>query len=314
MMKYDLHLHSLCSDGTDSPAELVSKAKERNLSLIALTDHDSISGNRELIEAGQHLGIDVIPGVEFSVENYEGLKDIDVLAYFPDHAQYFAVEDELGAICKRIQQARLDRVRMIVAALTVRGITIAVEDILTEENKGGSIGRKHIAIAVFERNKNMFQTQQQIFDEYLGDGCCADVELPFQLTLPTVADLVKKMQGYVFVAHPGVSNGMNFDKARGLRLIEHCCALGFDGAEGYYLYHKNRPYVRQSGFNEVANQQLCEEYVAYITSKNKLFTCGSDYHGANKDIELGECFNHRLAWTGISLPCDESEKLERVNE
>ena len=171
----DLHTHSTYSDGTDSPAAIVGKAAALNLQLLALTDHDTVAGNHELLAAGARLGVRTIAGVELSVENHGRLKDIDVLGYFPDPDRYRAAEPALREVCGKIAVARIERVRKIVDALIEHGVRISVEDLLPPGKPiEGVIGRKHIAIAVFARNRGRFQDQQQIFDELLGDGCPAD--------------------------------------------------------------------------------------------------------------------------------------------
>ena len=71
MKLVDLHVHSTCSDGTLTPSELVSLAKKTGLSAFALTDHDTVKGLPEAMEAGKREGIEVLPGIEFSTE-YKG--------------------------------------------------------------------------------------------------------------------------------------------------------------------------------------------------------------------------------------------------
>ena len=77
MKLVDLHVHSTCSDGTLTPSELVSLAKKTGLSAFALTDHDTVKGLPEAMEAGKEEGIEVLPGIEFSTE-YKG-KDINIV-------------------------------------------------------------------------------------------------------------------------------------------------------------------------------------------------------------------------------------------
>ena len=82
-LKADLHMHTTFSDGLYTPYELIKKCKERGLSIIAITDHDSVSAFPEAIEYGKEFGIEVIPGVELSAMVDE--KDVHILGYFLDY-------------------------------------------------------------------------------------------------------------------------------------------------------------------------------------------------------------------------------------
>src|SRR5262245_35731181 len=85
MTRYaDLHVHSVCSDGLLRPAELVALAAKKEISAIALADHDSVSGIDEAIKAGSAAGITVIPAVELSVE-FRDYEDMHILGYFINH-------------------------------------------------------------------------------------------------------------------------------------------------------------------------------------------------------------------------------------
>ena len=82
MKLIDLHVHSTASDGTLTPSEIALYAKEKGLSAIALTDHDTVSGINECMEAGLKAGVTVIPGIEFSAD-FHG-KEVHILGYYID--------------------------------------------------------------------------------------------------------------------------------------------------------------------------------------------------------------------------------------
>ncbi|MFP4522463.1 MAG: PHP domain-containing protein [Fibrobacterota bacterium] len=294
MAAVDLHLHSKCSDGTDSPTELVKKAASAGVGVTALTDHDTVIGVPEFLESESALHIKRIAGVEFSVENFEGLKDIDVLAYYPDNGVFMKRFDEIEGVCRKISEARIDRLRKISTILASDGIKIDPDEILSGAE--GIVGRKHIAISVLKKNPGVFKTQQEIFDRYLADGCKADVPISFQFTLKSCADFIRSTGGYAFLAHPGVSNGKVPDIGKGLRLIKAALEAGMCGAEAYYLYHKNRPYTGDYAISEEENTAICGKYRSFISGLGGYYTAGSDYHGKNKDIKIGECANDGGEW------------------
>lgn len=278
----DLHTHSYFSDGIYSPAEIVKKAKEKNLYAVALTDHDTIAGVYEFVESAKNIDIRVIPGVEFSVSDYQGIKDIDVLGYFPD----IALLDPIRDACEKIKNARERRLEKMIKIFQEDGIMIKKDDIIKENTSFFSVGRKHLAEAVLKNNPGRFKNIQEIFNGYLGSGCKADMPIECGLSIPVTIELIHACKGSAFLAHPGVSNGFPPDKDKGHRLINYACICGAEGAEGYYLYYKNRPYINlHMSYEE--NMNLCEEYIEHIKRKKKRYTAGSDSHGDN-NIEIGE--------------------------
>ena len=110
--KGDFHSHSTCSDGTLSPEELVSLAKEQGLDIMALTDHDSTDGVDRAIDAGKKLGIKVIPAFELSTIHND--ETVHVLAYFNDSSYK---NSELQDFLKRLVDYRKERAKKIVANL-----------------------------------------------------------------------------------------------------------------------------------------------------------------------------------------------------
>lgn len=138
----DLHSHTQASDGMQPPAENVRLAYEKGLAAVAITDHDTVSGIAEALEAGKRLGITVVPGVEISTR--AGGKEIHVLGYYID------TEQEL--FLSRLEQqrnTRLGRNEVIIDKLRGLGIEISMEQVLSgmgrELKPDESVGRPHIA-------------------------------------------------------------------------------------------------------------------------------------------------------------------------
>ncbi|MGA1867509.1 MAG: PHP domain-containing protein [bacterium] len=286
----DLHIHSIYSDGTDTPREVLEIAERKGLQVVSITDHDTVSGINEFLDAASDFKVIALPGIEFSVNDYNGLKDIDLLGYFPDIQKFKDSFEAIDNLCTRIKNARLDRLKKIVAILNKNGIKIGCEQIFeahSDQNK--TFGRKHIADMAYQNNPQKFSCVQDVFDQYLGNGCCADVPIDMQLTLKTASAFIHSWGGVSVLAHPGISNGRIPDAQRGHALIDAAVEFGdVDGIEGYYLYHKNRPYVGHYKISKEENQKLCTEYIAHIKRLGKIYTAGSDSHGKNKNIEIGE--------------------------
>jgi 3',5'-nucleoside bisphosphate phosphatase len=138
----DLHTHSVHSDGTFTPRQLIELAAERGLTTVALSDHDTTDGLDEANRAGAELGVDVVPAVEFStVRDTEG---IHILCYFMDPAA-----PEFAAELRRLQDDRFTRGERMVAKLKELGYPITFERV-REIARGGNIVRPHVAQALVE--------------------------------------------------------------------------------------------------------------------------------------------------------------------
>ena len=121
--KVDLHIHTHYSDGFYSPVDIVSKAKERGLDTISITDHDNLAGIMEASDAGRNIGVEVIPGLEISTDVND--KEIHILAYFfePDNK-------ELERYLVFFREERLKRAIRIVDKLNSLGLSISIDDVL----------------------------------------------------------------------------------------------------------------------------------------------------------------------------------------
>ena len=157
----DLHTHSLYSDGTFSPRELLTLARERGLDAVALTDHDTTSGLAEAAAAGGELGIEVVPGVEFST--IYGGEGVHVLCYYmdPDHP-------DLAAELQRLRDDRFRRGELMVEKLQALGYPITFERV-NAIAEGGNIIRPHVAQALVEAGV-VAELKDAFSDELIGSG------------------------------------------------------------------------------------------------------------------------------------------------
>jgi predicted metal-dependent phosphoesterase TrpH len=267
----DLHMHSTYSDGIYPPSKLVGIALRKELSAIALADHDSLDGFGELSEAAASADLEVITGVELSSE-HNG-RDLHILGYGVD-----ASDAGLLGMLVKFRETRERRGVMIVKRLKDMGIELDMDDILAKAGDG-SLGRPHIAEALVEGGHA--NDYAEVFARFIGEDCPAYVE-KYKIT---PADAVKHIHlagGLAFVAHPGyyLEDSRAFDE-----LLDQ----GFDGIEVHHPHHGNG---------------VVEKLAGIARERGLLISGGSDFHGfAGRDnmgmpkvpYELLERIKGRLA-------------------
>ena len=247
----DLHLHSSASDGLLNPAELVSYAKSRGITVCALTDHDTMDGVAEAMSQAEKEGVTCLAGIELSC-SVAG-KSLHLLGYFRDAAPAVMAERLV-----EIQQWRAERNPKMVAKLQMLGINITMDDVREEAN-GGILGRPHIARVMVKRS--IVKTPDEAFDKYLGYGKPAYVEKK-RLSLEDAVALVHRSGGAAILAHPLV---YHFMKPTLLSwILQAARDAGADGAEAFYPEHKTAHRRRII--------HKCEELGLLVTG-------GSDFHG-----------------------------------
>jgi 3',5'-nucleoside bisphosphate phosphatase len=222
--KIDLHAHTVFSDGTFTPAESVSLALERELTTLAITDHDSTEGLPEAFEAADGTALEIVPGTEFSTV-WDG-QGVHVLAYWPD-----LENDEFQAELRRLREDRFTRGERMVGRLRDLGYPVKFERV-REIARGGSIGRPHVARALVEAGV-IAETDEAFTRELIGSGGRAYVEKHALDPLAALA-LVKRAGAVAVIAHPGL-----WREGLGVRdeLIEELAANGLDGIEAAHTDH-----------------------------------------------------------------------------
>lgn len=266
-MIIDLHTHTTASDGTYRPARLVEYAARLGLQGLGIADHDTIDGLAEALAAGQKVGLEIVPGVEFSIryEPDKGFVGIHLLGYFINHQSPALIET-----IQKVRQGRVEQKIRQIEKLQSFGFDIPVEAVL--ERAAGVPGRPHIAAVLMERNPGHFESTQQVFDEYLGAGRKAHVQRAFALTLEQAAEVIKQAGGVPVLAHP-------VHYADPLRVIRNAQAEGIEGVEVFYAYQMEAE-ARTAWINRI--ESLADEL-------GLLKTGGSDFHGrAGEEIEPGE--------------------------
>jgi len=256
----DLHVHTVYSDGTLSPREVLWLARERGLDTVAITDHDTTDGLAEAAPAGAELGIEVVPGTEFStVWNGEG---IHVLAYFIELEHPELVEE-----LKRLREDRFSRGERMVARLQELGYPITFERV-REIALGGNIIRPHVAQALVEAGV-VATTKDAFSEELIGSGGRAYVEKHALDPRDAIA-LIHRAGGVCVLAHPGT---WRETKPVPAGLIEELVGAGLDGIEASHPEHTPEVEAR---------------YVEIAERAGLFWTGSSDCHGALYDpVRLG---------------------------
>ncbi|MGO1971505.1 MAG: PHP domain-containing protein [Propionibacteriaceae bacterium] len=191
-MRIDLHTHSAVSDGTDTPTELVAKARAHQLDVIALTDHDTHDGLPEAFAAGVEHGVRVVPGMELSCARHG--QSVHLLAYGADPGDT-ALLDEIA----RVQRGRSDRLAPVLAKLAELGAPVTEAEVLRHVGGSPSVGRPHIADALVSAGH--VRDRAEAFDRFLADGGPAHVPR-YAIEVERGIDLVHAAGGVAVLAHP----------------------------------------------------------------------------------------------------------------
>jgi len=249
----DLHMHTTHSDGVFPTVEIVRRAKESGLTIISITDHDNVTAVDEALEAGERLGIEVIPGVELSAG--VGEQEVHILAYFFDHKNQHLL-DHLTFF----RMERMKRAERIVEKLNGLNVPLTLDAVLERAGRG-SVGRPHIATALYE--EGLTDSYHEAFYKYIGNGKPA-YEKKHQVSPQAAIELIASAGGLSFIAHPG----NNLDEGVLLEFIKE----GVDGIEVIHPSHSPERVMHYSG--------IVNEYFLLASG-------GSDFHGGRKnDQEL----------------------------
>jgi predicted metal-dependent phosphoesterase TrpH len=263
-ISFDLQSHSTHSDGALSAAEVVRRAADAGVELLALSDHDTISGVSEAIEAGREAGVRVVPAVEISAvdEGSPVPRELHILGYDIDHTGAVLTERLAEFLADREQ-----RTLRMGAALVELGFELDDEQLRARVAAGKPIGRPHLAEAVLSAPANAPRLAAEEIDDIgsLIRGYLIEGKPAFRLRqTPTVAHAIEAIHeagGVAIWAHPfwDISDADEI-----LSSIDRFVALGIDGVEVFYVSHTREQ----------------TELLASRCAELGLLTTGSaDYHG-----------------------------------
>ncbi|XP_059445025.1 uncharacterized protein LOC132176885 [Corylus avellana] len=261
---FELHSHSKFSDGFLSPTKLVERAHGNGVKVLALTDHDTMSGIPEALEAAQRFGIKIIPGVEistiFSPSGESGLEEpVHILAYYSSCGP--ARSEELEKLLANIRDGRVLRAKNMVSKLNKLKLPLKWEHVAKIAGMGVAPGRLHVARAMVEAG--FVENLKQAFARYLFDGGPAYSTGSEPLAEEAI-QLISNTGGVAVLAHPWALKNP-------VAIIRRLKEAGLHGMEVY-----------RSDGKLAAYSDLADGY-------GLLKLGGSDYHGrgGNGESELG---------------------------
>ncbi len=271
-MRIDLHVHSTASDGTVPPAELMGLAVEHRLSVIALTDHDTVAGWAEAA-AAVPPGVTLVPGIEVSAR-WQGVEPgigLHLLAYLPDPQH-----PELCSELRRVRDNRSGRAQRMVELMRAGGIDVTWPEVL-DDAAGAPVGRPHLAQALIRRG--LVDTVSEAFaPQWLGRR----FRLPKEdLEVFAALRLIRAAGGVPVFAHP-----LAYRRGRVVpdHVIGEMVAAGLAGLEADHPDHGPAERARA--------RELAARYDLFVTGS-------SDFHGTNKTTPLAVELTDRASYDAI---------------
>lgn len=255
----DLHTHTVCSDGSMTPAELVRHAFDAGLSAVAVSDHDTADGVHEAVKTGVECGIEVIPAIELSAKSDT---ETHILGYFIDPDS-----KKLQDAMTYIREVRTVRLGETCDMLNKLGIDVTLEEVKAEAS-GGILCRAHIA-SIMTR-KGYSESPREAFRVWLNVGCPAYSESQ-ALTDVEAIELINASGGDAYLAHLNLTKKNNDELDKFVRyLTDH----GLCGIEGYYTDYTS---------------EMENEYRALAAKYGLKISGGTDFHGSFKPhISIGK--------------------------
>ena len=255
----DLHTHSIFSDGTYTPAEIIEEAIHTGLSAVALTDHNSVDGLPEFVTAAVNKQIDIVLGSEFSVD-YNGT-ELHMLGLFIKPEYFPQVSGLMNDVMHRKEQSNID----LIESLSRTGIHLDYNEIKSS-TPNGKINRAHIATAMVQ--KGIVASVSEAFETHLSKSAGHYVE-PKRLTVWEILEFIRSIGAVSVLAHPF----LNLEEKELMSFLPQAKEKGLVGMECYYSLY---------------DEYVTETSLKIADSLGLLKSGGSDFHGSRKpDINLG---------------------------
>ena len=260
----DLHTHTNCSDGTDSPAQLVNKALAEGLSVLAITDHDTTSGWKSA-ELALRSDLSLVLGAEISCLTTDGLS-VHMLGLLFD-----GENENMQTMLENTRDGRSPRAHKMIELLNAAGINVSMQDVESVKPVGATLGRPHIADALVKNG--IVASRDEAFTDLLHN------DSPYYVAhlAPTPEDaisIIRSAGGVAVIAHPFASHRGEVLSANDFLPLKNA---GLNAIEVNHRDHNND--------ERTALAQIARELDLVVTG-------ASDYHGTGKLNSLGE--NHTL--------------------
>ena len=274
--KIDLHMHTCISDGTDSPEELLDRIRVSRITYFSITDHDAVQAGTLLPKLLQEGDPCFFSGVEFSCKDEHGSYHILGYGYDPDAAQIRKVTQHGHSLRMKKLEARLDFLK------TSFGVELPEQDIAALHAMHNP-GKPHLGNLLVKAG--YAQTKDQAIKDYLNHARIASEYIRPEEAIEGIL----LSGGIPILAHPSFGSGSQLITGDTMdRRIRYLCDFGLQGLEAFY-----------SGFGP----ELREELLAFARHYSLFVTAGSDYHGTNKTVRLGD--------TGLGEESEWPEGLHR---
>lgn len=279
----DLHAHTTCSDGTDTPLALVKKAAASGITVLGVTDHDSTSGWTEATSA-LHGNLQLALGAEVSCLTTDGIS-VHMLGLLFD-----GENQALQKLLSDSRDTRIPRMKKMIENLQAAGYEISLEDVQAATPDGATVGRPHLADALVA--KKIVKSRDEAFTDLLHNNS------PFYVShfAPTPEDAIKAIRvagGVAVIAHPFASRrGQTLDADAFAPLV----AAGLNGIE---VFHRDQS----------ADERL--QLLAVTSELGLVVTGSSDYHGTGKLNQLGENTTAQAEWERLESMANQRRVVSR---
>lgn len=278
----DLHTHSTCSDGTDSPRALINQALIQDLSVIAITDHDTISGWAEARSA-LRLNLQLVLGAEISCLTETGVS-VHMLGLLFD-----GENQEMRTMLDETRDSRIPRMIKMIQLLNEAGISVTMDDVIAAKPDGATLGRPHLADALV--NLGLIKSRDEAFQGLLNN------DSPFYVShlAPTPEVAIKQIRaagGVAVIAHA-------FASLRGKVLgREDFAPMVSAGLNGIEVDHRDHSGIERADLRAIAREL------------DLVITGSSDYHGAGKLNVLGENTTDQGQWEKLESMANERRVVQ----
>jgi predicted metal-dependent phosphoesterase TrpH len=264
----DLHTHTTCSDGTDTPRELVNKAIVQGLEVLGISDHDTTSGWAEATESLRG-SLKLALGSEISCLTNDGVSvHMLGLLFDPEH-------EEMQGVLEETRDGRLPRMRKMIEKMRAEGIDISIEDVELAMPTGATMGRPHLADALVA--KKIVKSRDEAFVDLLHNESRFYVSHAAPTPVEAIS-LIRRAGGVAVIAHPFASHRGQILK------VEDFSELLAAGLNGIEVDHRDQNPDERAMLRTIAHEL------------DLVITGSSDYHGTGKLNSLAENHTHREQW------------------